>query len=82
MSGDAGFSERLLCVAPSLDETAISQEKEVSGFSQGLLLGESAPIRNTANSKGVAESGRQSRAVSDSADHARGALISDSAEAF
>ena len=82
LSRDAGFLERLLCVAPSLDETAILKEKEVNGFSQALLLGESAQIRDTTNSKGAAENGRQSRAGVDSADHERGALKSDCAAEF
>jgi hypothetical protein len=69
-------------VARSLDETAIPKEKEVNGSSQQLLLGESTTLWHAANSKGFAESGSQSRAFSDSADHERGALISDLAQEF
>jgi hypothetical protein len=46
-------------VAASLEQTTIPKKKEVSGFSQGLLLGKSTTLRHKAHSKGFAQSRRR-----------------------
>ncbi len=45
MPGDAGFGERLLCVAQAINEAALREQEKVSRFNQALLLGEPAAIR-------------------------------------
>lgn len=44
MSGDEGQSERLLCVAETLDETAGCQATNIVAISEKLLLGESSKL--------------------------------------
>jgi hypothetical protein len=38
MPGDTGVSERVLCVAQKIKQTAVPEKKEVGGFSEKLLF--------------------------------------------
>jgi hypothetical protein len=50
-------------MAQTINQAALSEKEKVSGFSEGLLFGESAAVWDEENQSSAAEVRSQSRAV-------------------